>query len=466
MEQIANPAPDHVASAVRPPSRWLLPTVLVVHGLLALIYTQIIPFDRGPDEPHHMLYIEHFEQYGDLPRLTSPRTARDERDGSIAIHPPLYYLACWPLYHQVRHLPWAQRQMVFRFVALALAWVTLLLSYRLFLCVWPDQPSLVTLALVTVALLPEFQLLSAVQNNDGLMMVLSTLLALLILQRIDRNGTVREWALLGALFGAVVMTKATGAALLPVPLLLLAWQARHHHWSSRDLAARAGAFLAMPLVIDTWWFIRNKVLVGHYHPIYRWNGHPLIFDNVVDFLVGGERSWYCLWRFILGAQQSQMGQVDWFLPQNNQPLVVAFAMTQVIYYVFTALEFVALGGLIAWFVRARREAGPLRPQQFALLLAVVSFALLYGALAHFTLFVHPGGFQGGRYLLPGVSSFALLFATGLLSPLPSRLRPWVIAGIVVMMLVWNAGCMANLVGYLNPRYAPGQGIQLDLGWRP
>ena len=455
---------EPAAAAPTCPPRWFLPALLVLHGALALVYTQIIPVDRGPDEPHHLLYIEHFEKYGDLPYLTSEKTTRDDRDGSIAIHPPLYYVACWPLYHLVRHWSEPRIQMVFRFVALLLAWGTLLLAARLLSGVFPDQPSIVMLALVVIALLPEFQLLSAVQNNDGAMMLLSTGLALLLFERLDRAGEVRDWAWIGVALGAVVLTKATGAAFLPVPLLLLWKQARDHGWSPGAVARRAAAFLAGPLVLDFWWFARNKHYSGHYHPIYRWTGHPFIFDSLTDFLVGGQRSWICLKRFVLGAQQSLWGQVDWYLPQRpGEARLVAYPAGVALYDLFTALEIAAGLGLLWVWLRSRRRPLYDRRQHFALLLAAALFGLLYAALAHYTLFVHPGGFQGGRYLMPAVAPFALLFSNGLLSPLPPKLRPWLVGLIAVLLVLWNLACMANITGYLNPLYAPGEGIQINFG---
>lgn len=446
--------------------RWWLPLVLVVHGVCALIYTQIIPVDRGPDEPHHLLYIEHFEKFGDLPRLTSATTARDDRDGAIAIHPPLYYAACWPLYHLVRHASHARIQMVFRFVALLLAWGTLTLCWRLFRRVFPDEPHVALLALVCVALLPEFLLLSAVQNNDGAMMLVSTWAALALVERLDANGSVRDWALLGLLFAATVITKAIGVALLPLPLLLLVKQARDHGWDLRAGAARAAAYLSGPLLVDAWWFIRNKHYAGHFHPIYRWTNLPLTFDSPIDFLVGGQKSWMCLQRFLVGAQQSQLGQVDWFLPRAEFAHAVAFPLTLRLYWLMTLLEFAALAGLV-WLARREWRAPRLtRSQQYALGLAAGLFTLQWLALLHFTLFVHPGGYRGGRYLLPAVASWALLFAVGLLGPLAARWRPWVIGGVTALLLVWNLGCMANQVGVLNPTYAPGVGVELNLGWQP
>ena len=66
----------------------------------------------------------------------------------------------------------------------------------------------------------------------------------------------------------------------------------------------------------------------------------------------------------------------------------------------------------------------------------------------------PGGYEGGRYLLPSVGAFAFLFWQGLSFLVPKRWQPVIVVGVLVLLLVLNVGCIVNLTNFLNPLYAP------------
>jgi len=460
------PVIDHavarVAAEPRRPPRLLL-VVLAVHAVCAVTYTWLIPPDRGPDEPHHLAYIEHLHNYRELPHLTSATATRDERDMAIAIHPPLYYLAGWPVYEAVKGLGHVMTERVFRWIALLLGMGTVFLTWRMATTLFPDNPHLPLAAAAFVAFLPEFQLLSAVMNNDGPMMLLSTTLLLLMVQRLERPLSVTAWLLLGALFGVVVMTKASGAASFPVALVLLAYQKRRQSLSWGGVLARAAVYYGTAFALSFWWFLDIKQRWGRFHPIPKSDLNPLLLhDSVSDLLTSG-RGWFCVRRFLIGAQQSAWGQVDWFLPMNGQRGVAFYSASVACYLVFTVVASLALAGLGLLAVRWLQKGVECAPAQKAGVALLVTHAgLAAAALTHFALFQHPGGYQGSRYLYPSVAAFGTLFALGLTTLLPERWHKWLAPSLMVGLLVWNVFCALNLIGYLNPLYAPGEGIELRL----
>jgi hypothetical protein len=85
---------------------------------------------------------------------------------------------------------------------------------------------------------------------------------------------------------------------------------------------------------------------------------------------------------------------------------------------------------------------------------ILGFVLLFLALMHYTLFTHPGGYEGGRYLLPSIGGFAFLFWQGLFGLVPERWRPALVCFVLALLLALNIGCVINLHNFLNSLYAP------------
>ncbi len=472
-----------------------LRVVIALHIALAFMYSWLIPLDRGPDEPHHLDYVAHLSRFRELPQLTSPTASRDERTGAIAIHPPLYYVAAWPLYElALRVAPStvegeAPRPIgrLFRWLAILFGATTVWLIWLMVATLFPDRPEVALAAATFAAFLPEFQLLSAVMNNDGPMMLVSTLLIYQLILRLDRPTPLHVWALLGVLGGVTIMTKASGLATAPTAMVLLAYHIRTQRLSRMEAVKRVAAYYLPMVAIAGWWFLNLYQRFGRLHPISRdiFAGSPLLHESPLDLLTS-DRAWLCIKRLLIGSYQSLWGQVDWFIPINqatNAPLfgVALFEATLALYLVFAMLSVVAVVGLVVAVVRNPTPRPPSRigkgemtadllplPESgrgpggwvnAGLLLLAVHFALAYAALAHFTLFQHPGGFQGGRYLYPSVAAFATLFVVGLSAVTPTRFHRWLAPSLLVLMLLWNLGCAFNLVAYLNPTHAPGLGIE-------
>ena len=104
--------------------------------------------------------------------------------------------------------------------------------------------------------------------------------------------------------------------------------------------------------------------------------------------------------------------------------------------------------------RARRAGCGCRRAREPCGFLALFFALLYAALGYYTLFKHPGFFEGGRYLLPALGAFATVWSAGVLALVPIRFARIVPLATLGFFTLWNIGCALNLTQVLIPLYAP------------
>ncbi len=493
-----------------------LTIVLVGHIVFALTYQWLIPLGYGPDEPRHYGYIQHLVLYRSLPVLGDPSHPyychMDPRPpNAIGIHPPLYYALLAPIYALVagqridhpqanqtpfQKLPPSRSllvQHILRTLSLLMSLVTLWLIAQTALLFFDCQSPFASrqsldawwlLGMVGfVAWLPHFLMLSAVMNNDTLTILLGHLfLFLLAKQAISASNlpsvanrqspvALKEAADLGFVFGLLGLSKASALAWLPL-LLLGTWQIAkrshpHQRWQSVAIA------LGLPVLICGWWYVRFYLLYGRLMPIVKWTENPeLLLNSPADLF--RPDAWFLVWRFLLGVARSLWGQVDWFIlkPEHvaawrqkfGTPAETAYPLTEPLWLLAVLLSLSALIGWLVRFVRwvqitSRYSPVAVRklhisPKHQAGAFLILGFVLLFLALMHYTLFTHPGGYEGGRYLLPSIGGFAFLFWQGLFGIVPERWRPALVCFVLALLLALNIGCVVNLHNFLNPLYAP------------
>ncbi len=480
--------------------------VLVGHIVFAVAYQWLIPLGYGPDEPRHYGYIQHLVLYRSLPILGDPNHPyychMDPRPpNAIGIHPPLYYTLLAPIYallagQKIDHpeaskTPFAKLepsrskfvQHTLRTFSLVMALVTLFLIARIALLFSDDGWWL--LAIVGfVAWLPHFLLLSSVMNNDTLTILLGHLFLLLLLWRARflpsrrdgltdqevRLSETREKALsevsrnammLGVIFGSLGLSKASALSWLPL-LFIGAWQIA----KQANVSQRWHIFVlvfGLPASICGWWYVRFYVLYGRVMPIVKWTENPELLLNSPMDLLWRPDAWFLVWRFLTGVARSIWGQVDWFILKTEHiiawqrkfgtPPETAYPLTETLWLLLTILSLIAIVG---WFVKLGKwlKHRQWTPQHQAGIILAFGFILLFFALMHYTLFTHPGGYEGGRYLLPSIGAFAFLFWQGLFALVPNRWRPVLVTGVLLILLAMNIGCVVNLRNFLNPLYAP------------
>lgn len=470
-------------------ARLKLPILLIIliHVALSAAYNFIIPLGYGPDEPHHYGYVQHLVLYRSLPRLgpaDHPYLChRDPRPpNAIGIHPPLYYAILAPIYYLLadrkidfapsgteklpfKLLPYERSKLIqrlLRLISLLMSLVTLWFVWGIASFVFKDA-ELSFAVLSFVALLPHYLMLSAVINNDSIT-ILTAHAFLFVLIRILGNAMnpLIGSGLISIACGLMLLSKASLLSLAPLQLVG-AYSCGHKLHSGVQRLACLALSLLLPLVIAGWWYVRFYILNGRLMPIVKWVYEPhMLLNSPLEFLTDG-RSWHLLWRFIKGSHRSFWAQVDWFIfkPEHGgrwsqlygSPNAAFYPYSEAVYFLIVLLTVFALLGLLlrlaAW-LRSRS----LELHQGIQIVAAMPFALLYAALMHYTLFTHPGGYEGGRYLMPAVCSFGIIFWCGISNLLSARYRKVAICCVTLLLIMLNALCIGNLVTFLNPLYAP------------
>lgn len=257
-------------------------------------------------------------------------------------------------------------------------------------------------AAAIVASIPKLVFVSAVVNNDNLLNALGALLVFLVVRWVTQppSSTARRIgaaAVLGMVFGALVITKLTALPL--VVGVVVAVVCIGQRLGERLLLVLASA--ASAALVSGWWLIRNVVTYGD--PFASSETKEFLRENVPINIVGGdpffERAFVTIPR--------RLFETTFYVSGWNQP---PFTWPGWAHLIFWLLALGALAGLLAGLLRSRRDAPSPTSRSRALL---VLGLLLVGALAS----VWVVGMQitdvQGRHAFGGLAAFGCLAAVGL-----------------------------------------------------
>jgi hypothetical protein len=401
--------------------------IIIAYLIVGALYAWYTPIWQAPDEPAHYNYIrtlasgEGFPvmESGDynqqlLQRLTAERFPREVSIELLEYEdhqPPLYYLFATPIF-------WMSNGSVFalRLFSLLLGAVGVMMLLDILQFFFPETPYLVWLGGGTAAFVPQFLSITASVNNDALTFALLWLWLWLGLKFLQGSGS--PW-MLGAVAGALLVTKTTGyGVLILMPLVVLLRQRRMGHpW---HWAVREGAQMLLPaLALGALWWGRNLLIYGwpdvmglqaHNAVV---EGQPLTEDWLVQYGAGP-----LLQMSLRTTFQSFWGQFGWMGVVLDPRLYLALALLSILAVVG------ALWRLSAWLrgaIRARRRDG--------LILVGVSGLITMGMfLWHNLTFVQ----HQGRYLFPALPVVGLIAALGLIQ---WRERRFAVSAALVIALV-------------------------------
>jgi len=436
------PDPEGRPPVTRAERRWLV-AILAAFVVLSVTYSAVIPLGYGPDEPRHYAYVKLL-----MERRLLPRTYPDgrERDGAIAVHPPLYYAVLGTLYYPAKALGGAWlAQRVYRLVSTGLGVCALVCIWAAARLIVPGRPGLAPFIAAVAAFTPHFLMDQSIINNDAAANAACPFFVWFVLERRRRGWRLRDAAYCGVLLGLFALLKGQALACLPpVFLTVLACDYGRGFWRRGAFWARAGVGVGLLAALGGWWYVRNLVLYGQitYLPT-SYRGIPLGM-SFVDAWVEGVIPSLAL-RAVVGLFQSLWAQIGWF------PEGAAAGL----YAVLALLLAVAVGGWIALLLQ-RRAGKPVdllgRPRE--LIALFLTFVVTYGLVFYIAVFQHIGWFQGGRYVLVGLGGFTTFLALGWQASVPARFRVAGVAIVLALLLLLNALSLANLAGHLNPTYAP------------
>lgn len=421
------------------------PLALIVvgaHIALALLWSVVVPLGEGPDEPGHFAYALFVAERGALP---IQRAVAAESDVPGEGHqPPLAY---WLMQPAVRWLPaeerilqmganprfqWsggAEPNAFFRssrdiapYHGLALAWhlargvSALLGGLTIWLTYLTARRCLTAgLALGAAALLalnPQFIFAHALVSNDPLLITLASALIYSSVRIVTAEaGMTRRWVVGGGLLlGALLITKQSALALVPLPLIALGVRGIRGRQQWRRLVMDGLAVLGLAALLSGWWFVRNQQLYGD--PL----GLSAFQETFAtsDFDATSWQNWRGgLWNLL----RSSWGMFGWLtLPLNDG-----------VYWICATFLALALIGLIAsvgeriW--SGRGDVALILGSAVALMLVwTIAFAQTAGSVA-----------WQGRFIFPAATALAIGLACGLGTVLPRRAALWPMLTLLLLM---------------------------------
>jgi len=431
-----------------------LAILLGVYITLALLYCFADPLYESTDEIRHFRYVRHLVVYRSLP-VQSPTAPRAQSH-----HPPLYYtlgalVSGWvPVSRDVYFSPpenpfWGynywevgndnktqyihgeDEQFPFRGATLAAYLVrimTILIGAGAVVFTFeagrealPKHPELALAGAAVLAFNPQFLYLSGAINNDVPAALFGAALLWACIRVAQGIESWRSDLLLGALFGAALLTKLNLAALLaPIQAAYILAARRRRDW--RIYVRGTLIVLGSASVIAGWWFVRNWQLYGD----------PTGMSEVNQLWAGRSagQSWWALKQGLPYLWSSLWGRFGY----GQAPL------PDWVYRSVLTLSIMGLGGYL--IPRKNQPARPILLVLGTTILATVAVVLYY-------MLVQPAGAMG-RFLFPGLPAFSLLLVIGVGRFFSNHLQ-WAASLIVVAIIV--ALGLGALVGVLIPAFA-------------
>lgn len=311
-------------------SWWGLAVVLMGYLLLVLAFSQITPFNKGPDEGYHLEYITFIKQQGRLPISYDERAQITRAD-----FPPLYHLLVsllsagvdvsgpphikifWDSFryramdHQADSIWYIQTEdyqwpyfgpflvwQIGRWLSIALSLGTIVVVYLTLKETPLGQIPLAPLAGAgLLAFIPQYIFLSASLNDDNLLGLVAALYFWALVKAINRPRRWMPFVAMGLLIGVSLTVKYT-LVIIPLELALVCWllaQKLNQGWGW--IVRRLLVVAALALLCAGWWFgwnlwFLNTVdehgwLVGLLNPLLA-GGADTTLNRLSGFVSGGQ----------------------------------------------------------------------------------------------------------------------------------------------------------------------------------
>jgi hypothetical protein len=249
------------------PPRRLLFAILLAGLLCRLAYTFFTPIFYAPDEHSHFNYVKHLSEQHSFPVQTTKMG--DASNQWEYFQPPLYYLLLVPVYRAAGFLFHNQTAAVFalRLVSILLWLITMRLAV-LWLRQLPIKEDLLRIATLSLlSLLPTYTFISAVINNDNLLVPIGgAIVCLLTRRRHTPKASVADAFLLGLLLGLGLLVKQSALVLALAIVLVPALDVWRHRSRLAEAFWPAALPLAVAALIYLPWALRNWRVYGTFTP--------------------------------------------------------------------------------------------------------------------------------------------------------------------------------------------------------
>lgn len=460
--------------------RLTLAILLAIALVQGFAYATLVPPWSAPDEPYHFVYTRELwlQAEGKAPNgvekevlvsmgrhdwYTANRMEPSEKDEPTLLkdvpflrtggvprgyHPSPYYHLSVAVLRLSGQTGVDEQLYVLRVFNILLGVAVVATAYAVARTLFPGDKLLAVLVSGLVALLPQRAFVSASVNNDNLA-ILAASLAFLALAWIFRKGpSLPNLAILAVLTATLPFTKRTALAMLSAPALAAAAFAVVYIGERRSW--RTGVFALLAIVagaVALGWlllFDESNALLALLKPVPGFN--QLRLDNGLKglkYLLDGQHygsehiAVYA--RYIEVMIESFWARFGWMsvtLPGEWYRIPLAL----------TLLSFVGVARFLFW----ERNDGTdrLEPASaFGVLLSVV--VLLVGFVFTLAVQLPPHGLPQGRYALPEVIPYAIVFYVGLRALVPRGLHRGFTVVLLASLVAFNLYC---LLGVILPYY--------------
>ncbi|MSP12593.1 MAG: DUF2142 domain-containing protein [Chloroflexi bacterium] len=429
-------------------SAWPIAIVLLLHLVLGVIYSLVIPAWEAHDETGHFPYVRYLATHGSLP-------AAGEKISNWfdEVHqPPLYYAlgaaaTFWidtsdyrepelnPFgfsgtgiggFNVVTHdsdesFPYHGTLLALhlaRLVSVLLSTIVVWITYKLAAELFPDSPLVALGGAMLNAFLPMFLYMGSVVNNDIAVALCSSWVILLLARILRRGSDLKVAMLTGLALGLALLSKNGAIALVPLVMIVYVYS---FIMSGKRYAAeiaeseKAGVSSTLnftylfhlmiaglaSLIITGWWYLRNLMLYGTPLPD-RAADNPI--TSTLAPLAKSAHSIVDLgwWRLLLdNSFRTFWGVFGW----GN------VAMSDSIYSFLAIVTLAMLAGIVFWLLRSQVRGIP-RSTRTAVLFLLLVVACVGALPLYRAIFFQDPFLLPGRYLLPGISAICVLLAGG------------------------------------------------------
>lgn len=410
--------------------------LLAAFVILASAYSLIIPLGEAADEVPHFAYVQSLASARQMPKAEGQVSGESHQ-------PPLYYLLAalatmWIpqtpfeaianpdfafddrnipnlLIHDARErFPWRESALAWhlaRLLSIALGGVTIWATWRIAQELFPNDAFMALGAAAFVALLPSFISLSAVVNNDNLVIALASLSVLQIVRMWHRGANPRAAATLGVLLGLSALAKLSGLVVwLFAGLVFLLMGRKSGNW--KMLLAPVTICYAIAAALFAPWILYN----------FATSGDPLGWSAILA--TTPIRTEPMTWQDAIGIVQ---GLFTSFWGRFGGALHIHLPT-----WIYAGLGILGVIGLGGWvgYATDSREKHLASGAQECLVLFGLFWAVMLVAYVRWSFAVL--GADQARQLFPGLPLLAIFFAAGLARLFQTR--PQMVFGVMSALL--------------------------------
>lgn len=342
-----------------------------------------------------------------------------------AQHPPLYYAAMAPVYALVASHSLPAQVLTLRLVTVTIGSAAVFLVYRIGRRVLPGW-RLPVLTAALVACWPGLFTDICRIGNDSLLIVLASCVILVCIRIVQGSARSRDWALLGILLGAALLTKAPALALLPLAPIAAALAVLRRRAGARVAILGTALALGIAFLLAGWWYWNTWQHTGSL------TGEQL--EAVAGRSTASQKAAaiaHVNWRAVLDSAAST------HIWTGGWSFLVARSW---MYRVFECVALLAALGVLALVIRIVRDSMRLYRVASGLTVLVGAWAPMCAALAYdsVVIFIARGLSTAiGWYLDPVIAAEAVLVACGAVGLSGMRRAPAALAVLCLLAAAFH-----------------------------